>query len=91
MATANTNIQIYETLRQKLGSHETEALVDFVDTKLTEINEHNAKTMATKEDLKDLELALSIKIADSKTDFIRWVFAFFLPLLLAILGLYVRK
>jgi hypothetical protein len=103
------DIQLYEILKQKLGSQEAEALVGFVDAKLKESNELNLKALSTKEDLKDLKLELKedlkdlklefkqdiarleLKLSETKTDVIRWVFAFFIPLLLAIIGLYVRK
>jgi hypothetical protein len=91
MLITTTDIQLYEILKQKLGSKEAEALVGFVDARIKESTEQNIKTLATKEDLKDVELRLSVKISDTKTDIIRWVFAFFIPLMLAIIGLYVRK
>jgi hypothetical protein len=102
MTITNTNIQLYEILKQKFGNHEAEALVSFVDAKLKEAHEDNLKNLATKEDLKDLrlelkqdiaelKLELSVKISENKTDIVRWVFAFFIPLMLAIIGLYVRK
>ena len=34
---------------------------------------------------------LEVKIAEVKSDVIRWVFAFFVTMLLAILGLYLKK
>lgn len=91
MTITTTNIQLYEILRQKLGNAEAEALVGFVDSKLKATQEGTVKNLATKEDLKEVELKLSVKIAETKTDIIRWVFAFFIPLMLAIIGLYVRK
>jgi len=87
MITYTTNIQLYEMLKQKLGSQEAEALVNFVDTRIKESQEVNLKNLATKQDIADL----SIKIAETKTDIIRWVFAFFIPIILAIVGLYLRK
>lgn len=87
MTITTTDIQLYEILRQKLGNAEAEALVGFVDSKLKATHEDNLKNLATKEDIKNVEL----KIAETKTDIIRWVFAFFIPLMLAIIGLYVRK
>lgn len=87
MTITTTNIQLYEILRQKLGNAEAEALVGFVDSKLRAAQEDNLKNLATKEDIKNVEL----KIAETKTDIICWVFAFFIPLMLAIIGLYVRK
>ena len=62
-------------------------MVSFVDSLIKEGNEQYLKSLATKEDISELKL----KIADTKTDIIRWVFAFFIPLLLANIGLYVRK
>jgi len=87
MTITTTDIQLYEILRQKLGNAEAEALVGFVDLKLKAAHEDNVKNLATKEDIKNVEL----KIFETKTDIIRWVFAFFIPLMLAIIGLYVRK
>ena len=87
MLITTTYIQLHEILKQKLGNKEAEALVSFVDSRIKEGNEQNLKTLATKEDISELKL----NIADSKTDIIRWVFAFFIPLLLAIIGEYVRK
>lgn len=95
--TAN-DIQLYELLKQKLGNKEAEAIVSFVDAKLKEADECNLKTVATKEDLKDLRLelkqdiaGLTLKLSETKIDIIRWLFAFLIPLMLAILGLYIRK
>lgn len=91
MTFSATHIQLYELLKQKLGNQEAEALVGFVDARLREANEHTLQHLATKEDMKDTELKLSVKISETKTDIIRWVFAFFVPLMLAIIGLYIRK
>lgn len=85
--TVTTDIQLYEILRQKLGNQEAEALVGFVDAKLKEADERNFKNLATKEDVKNLE----VKIAEAKTETIRWVVTFLVPIVLAILGLYLRK
>ena len=45
---------------------------------------------ATKEDLAKLETTLVQKIGDSKTDMIKWVFAFFVTLALMIVGFYLK-
>lgn len=98
MTITTTNIQLYEILRQKLGNQEAEALVGFVDARMKEVNEQNVKTLSTKEDVKDLELKLTqqiddtkLKIGETKIDIIRWVFALFIPLMLAIIVLYFKK
>jgi hypothetical protein len=56
------------------------------------------KSFATKEDLAILrgefkadKGELEVKIAEVKSDVIRWMFAFFVTMLLAILGLYLKK
>jgi tRNA(Ile)-lysidine synthase TilS/MesJ len=102
MTITTVDIQLYEMLKQKLGSQQAEVLVVYVNAKLKDANEQNLKTLATKEDLKDLKielkqdiadlkLELSVKMVETKTEMIRWVFAFFIPLMLAIIGLYVKK
>jgi hypothetical protein len=44
-----------------------------------------------KEDIARVEGRLETKIAEVKSDVIRWTFAFFVTLMLAILGLYLKK
>ncbi len=82
-----TDIQLFQILKQKVGETEAEALVSFVDSKLKENNENNLRILATKEDVAKLE----IKISEVKVDIIKWVFGFFVALMLAIIGLYFRK
>ncbi|HWK05662.1 MAG TPA: hypothetical protein VNS58_18610 [Puia sp.] len=105
-------IQLFQSLKTRLGERETEALVDYVDTTLKEnnkeVHETNLRTLATKEDLwatreelrEDLwatreELKGDIaktreEIKDVKSDVIRWMFAFFITMMLAMLGLFLK-
>lgn len=94
MVITTTGIQLYEILKQKLGSKEAEALVGFVDARIKESNEQNIKSLATKEDiyaLKEDMTELKLKISDTRTDVARWMFAIFITLVLAVMGFYVRK
>ena len=94
MVSTILSLQLFQILRQKIGEKEAEALVDFVDIKMRENNESNLKTFATKEDISLLKqdiLKLDNKIAETKTDIIKWVFGFFVTLALLIVGLYLRK
>jgi len=100
------SMQLFQVLRARLGEREAEAVVNYVDNTLKENNkdmhEVNLRTLATKEDLANLrgELRedisnlrgeLKTNIAEVKSDVIRWTFAFFVTLMLAILGLYLKK
>jgi hypothetical protein len=49
------------------------------------------KSFATKLELANMRGELRTEIANVKSDVIRWVFAFFVTMLLAILGLYFKK
>ena len=49
------------------------------------------RNFATKEDLANVRGVLRTEIANVKSDVIRWMFAFFVTMLLAILGLYLKK
>lgn len=84
-------IQLFQILKEKLGDKEAEALVSFVDGKLRENNENNLRILATKEDLAKLEGKLDTEISDVKSEIIKWVFGFFVALMLAIAGLYFKK
>lgn len=44
-----------------------------------------------KEGLAKLKGDLEVKISDTKSDTIRWMFAFFVTMLLAVIGLYFKK
>ena len=87
MVINTTDIQLFQILKQRLGEQEAEALVSFVDSKIKESNENNLKIVATKEYIARLE----IKLAENKSDIIKWVFSFFVAIMLAIIGLYFRK
>ncbi|MDQ2862158.1 MAG: hypothetical protein M3R50_00660 [Bacteroidota bacterium] len=89
-----TDIQLFQILKEKVGEKEPEALVSFVDFKVKENNETNLKILVTKEDITNVKediARLDVKISDVKSDIIRWVFAFFVALMLAIVGLYFKK
>jgi hypothetical protein len=100
------SMQLFQVLKARLVEREAESLVNYVDTTLKENNkimhEINLRTLATKEDLANLkgilkeDLAnlkgsLETKIGEVKSDVIRWTFAFFVTMMLAILGLYLKK
>lgn len=82
-----TDIQLFQILKEKIGEKEAEALVKFVDFKLKESNDNNLKILAAKEDISRLD----VKISGVKSDIIRRVFAFFIAIMLAIVGLYFKK
>ena len=97
----SAGIQLFQTLKTRLGERETRALVDYVDTTLKEnnkeVHETNLRTLATKEELWSTKQELKNDIAktredlkDVKTDIIRWVFALFIAMMLTMLGLYFK-
>jgi hypothetical protein len=94
MVITTTDIQLFQILKLKLGEKEAEALVTFVDNKIKESNENNLKVLATKEDINLLKIdiaKLELKISESKVETLRWVFGFFVALMLAIVGLYFKN
>jgi hypothetical protein len=94
MVITTTDIQLFQILKLKLGEKEAEALVTFVDNKIKESNENNLKVSATKEDINLLKIEiakLELKISKSKVETLRWVFGFFVALMLAIVGLYFKN
>jgi len=74
-----TEIQLFTALKHKLGEIEAEQLVEFVKTEVKAELDTKTSYLATKED-----------IANAKVDTIKWVFGFFVVLILAIIGLYFK-
>ena len=90
-----TAIQLFQLLKGKLGEQEASELIDFVDVKVKQNNkdnqEINLRTLATKAELFEVTGKLEAKITETRSDIIRWVFAFFVTLMLAIVGLYFKR
>ena len=87
-----TEIKLYDFLRKDLNLDDnrekvfTEILFESIENKDNKtINEYKS---IFKDDLQKLELLLTTQIKDSKTDMIKWFFAFFVTLVLIILGLF---
>lgn len=74
-----SEIQLYELLKSKIGDREAEAFVELLDKKVDKKFDDSRQLLATKEDL-----------ANTKSDIIRWVFAFFATLAFMIRGLYFK-
>ena len=71
---------------------------DLKDLKLVFKEDLKDLKLEFKEDMKNLKLELKkdmadlhVKMAETKTDTLKWVFAFLIPLFLAILGLYIKR
>ena len=90
-----SSLRIFKILKAKIGEEESEALLGYVDTTLKdnrkELCDEIRAIFATKEDLSNVKGQLEVKIAEVKSDVIRWMFAFYVTMLLAILGLYFKK
>ena len=76
---AITEIQLYDALKLKPGEKEAQQLVEFVKAEVNDEIDAKSNQFATKEDL-----------ANAKVDIIKWVFGFFVVLILAIIGLYFK-
>lgn len=77
-------INLYNKLKAKLGETEAKELLEFIDFRSEEKRTNADKFLATKQDINDVR----IEIKEVKTDMIKWFFAFFITLVVMILGLY---
>ena len=80
----------------KMSKNDRNALMEVMVRSFA--TKEDLRNFATKEDLAVLrgefkadKGELEVKIAEVKSDVIRWTFAFFVTLMLAILGLYLKK
>lgn len=99
-------IKLFQLLKPKIGEREAGELITYMDTAAKdnnkELREFIQTTFVTKEEFKkemagvrleiaDLKGSLEVRIAESKSDVLRWVIALFITMMLAILGLYLKK
>lgn len=86
--TATQSLNLYNlSLRYFQNETDAKAFVSEVEAVVDNKFDTKKDVLATKEDIAKLEL----KIVESKTDMIKWVFAFFATLALMIVGLYIKK
>lgn len=86
--TAEQSLKIYELLGKHFKSNEDARVLVTEIEQIIELKISEKKdVLATKEDIKNLE----IRIAETKVDLIKWVFAFFAAISLMIIGLYFKK
>jgi hypothetical protein len=71
-----SSIMLYEVLAEQLGKEKAKTLVDFVEVKIEEGLKDKTSLFSTKEDIVKMEARLETKIADSKSEMIKWMFIF---------------
>lgn len=86
--TATQSLNLYN-IALKYFKNESDAVsfVKEIEVVVDNKFENKKDILSTKDDIARIE----IKIAESKADMIKWVFAFFATLALMILGLYIKK
>ncbi len=81
-----TSIDLFNVLKEKIGEQQAKSLTEYIEVKVEQKFESQKQMLATKEDVKNLE----IKLAETKSDILKWVFAMFVSLALMIIGLYIK-
>lgn len=87
-----TEIKLYDFFRKELKLDDnrakifTEILYESIENNTSRINTQYKSELQS--DLQKMEMQLRAEIKDTKTDMIKWFFAFFVTLVLMILGLY---
>ncbi len=91
-------LRAYEIFKNKLGEKEAEVVLEYFDSKSEEKYQQKKDVLLTKEDkieliskIESINTELNSKIESTKTDMIKWFFAFFITLALMIAGLYLKK
>ena len=74
--------KLYDLLRAKLGEQEAQSIVEFVRLEVKEAVEDKTQILATKEDMYKLD----VKISETKNDIVKWLFGFWVTIILVILA-----
>lgn len=73
-----SEIELFEILSQQLGRDKAKSLVQYVETKIDKRLDEKTNVFSTKEDLAKLEGKLESKIADTKSEIVKWMFIFWI-------------
>ena len=73
-------LKVYDIFKSRFSEQETAIVIEYFDNKSDEKFQQRKEVMATKND-----------IHEAKVDIIRWMFGVFSVLMLAIIGLYIKK
>jgi len=74
--------KLYDLLKAKLGEQEAQSVVEFVRLEVKEAVEDKTQILATKEDMYKLD----VKISETKNDIVKWLFGFWVTIILVILA-----
>ena len=92
-----TLTKLYDLLTIKVGKETAENLTTFIEQKITTDLENKSQILATKEDISILNLKieqikpdLELKMTQIKVDLLKWIFAFWISLVLMFLGIYLK-
>ena len=71
-------IKLYDLLTAKVGRESAENLTSYIEEKIKDEVDNKLQSLATKEDLTRSISSLDIKISETKSDLIRWMFIFWM-------------
>jgi hypothetical protein len=74
--------KLYDLLKAKIGTQEAQSIVEFVRLEVKESIEEKTQILATKEDMYKLD----VKISETKNDIVKWLFGFWVTIILVILA-----
>ena len=78
-----SEIKLFELLKAKIGEKEAEAFIDILEKRVDKKFEDAKDTLATKEDIANVE----IKLANTKAEIIKWMFIFWIGQVAVVAGM----
>ncbi len=78
--------KLYDLLTIKVGREAAENLTSFIEEKIKDEVENKSQMLATKDDLTKEISKLDIKISETKTETIKWMFIFWIAQVAATFG-----
>jgi len=83
-------IEVFKILSSILDEKQAEKVVEYIEkineTELNSQIKQKTENLATKADLANAKAVLEVKIAQTKTDIIKWMFIFWVTQTITILG-----
>lgn len=89
-----STLEIYEHLKPKLGEQETRELLEWIESEKTHLTTKADLSLAEsnlRKDMESMRIELKKDMESMKVELLKWIFASWLTLVLAIIGLYLKR
>lgn len=86
-----SSIELFNALKDKVGEREAKMLTEYVEYRIADAFDKARDYFATKEDLVRVQGSLETKIAEMKSDLLKWMIVLFAPFYIGMIVFLIKQ